>query len=92
MQQPLVCNCIFNGLLSERRRYSILPGRRYPWVAATTWWSMAHGSCDESGCSLDAFKYDFAVVRVGEPIGQTRGYLGLKYNVKSQGYSVTSAG
>ena len=66
---------------------------RFSWVWATTWWGNAHGSCGPDGCSsLDPYKFDFAVVRLALPIGQLVGWLGLKYELKKQGYSVTSAG
>ncbi|GAB4813562.1 hypothetical protein N2152v2_000608 [Parachlorella kessleri] len=65
----------------------------FSWLWATTWWGNAHGICGPETCStLEAYKYDFAVVRLALPIGQLVGWLGLKYDLKKQGYSVTSAG
>ncbi len=66
---------------------------RFSWLWATTWWGNAHGICGPETCStLEAYKYDFAVVRLALPIVQLVGWLGLKYDLKKQGYSVTSAG
>ena len=85
---------VFHGLSAlAPHPFPLLLNHRYPWVWATTWWNNAYGSCTPSGsCYLDAFRFDFAVVRLAEPVGQTRGYLALKYDNKMQGYSVTSAG
>ncbi|GAB4816324.1 hypothetical protein N2152v2_003370 [Parachlorella kessleri] len=70
-------------------------GHWYPWAYATTFWNNAYvyGLCDADGkCDHDSFKYDIAVIRVDQPIGQYVGSLGMKWESTWQGYSVTSGG
>lgn len=95
-------HCVFDAYYNQfSSALYFYPGRLsrtditgwYYWRYATTWWASAHGLCtSDVVCDNKVFRFDWAVVRVSEPIGRTRGVLGIKYDAKKQGYTVTSAG
>ena len=58
------------------------------WAWATTYWNNAVGRCSSNGrCSIDAFRYDFALIRMAKRVGDAYGWFSVgSHGCKTKGY------